>query len=516
MPFYFMKSLFTKHFYISTFLSASAVSFAATYPIAENFDDAVADNFITMGSSGAYSPSSQSTGYAYRGSLSATAAIATGSAALPVTNAHSGSIRVSSTFKLVSLNSVGSATVGLGLFGTNADFSLGAEYRLIYLAVYGSSPGQLQLVRNGLVVATSSASIPVALGSSYQLTADITSQAGGFLIKGSLTKGSTTIGINYYDTTLLSGNYFGYRTAVNTASGTAAIAVDYDDFSIQAIDTDLVVTGSLTVLGNTDLVGNSLKIGGTGVGDEAVKIDYTEAGSSYKQSTIATRDATEFFWGENGGGTLKPKLKLGSDNTLTLFNSSGAATVTLNAANGEVSAANGFRLGDGTLLTGAESLHSTALYGNSGEAAITVENNVVTVAHFISMRSSEFEGSGSSISAVNAYYFSDSRFAYISAYGLGARVNTPTGFSQTFYHDGVIMTQRYGHTEGYLGRGPLELDVSEVTGSGVSITSAPKRLVKANDAGRIDPSYLPTIIRVAPSGDLLMGDFSAGTNPVNP
>jgi hypothetical protein len=136
-------------------------------------------------------------------------------------------------------------------------------------------------------------------------------------------------------------------------------------------------TGSLTLEGNLHIEGNASDQGTTDTGLVAMQFSYEENGTTYRYTVMAKRDAVEYLWKQNSVGIAKTKMKLGADNALTLFDDAGVAKITLKPAEGEIvigggSGAGGVRLSDGTLLQGAHSLRSTALYNAAGQVAAQV------------------------------------------------------------------------------------------------------------------------------------------------
>jgi hypothetical protein len=320
-----MKSHLVSYFCAGTLLAmAPMAAQAAVFPHAEDFNDGVANNFITAGSGGIYTVTGQPGVYGYQASVNSTGPL-NGSTAISITAVASTGYEISTKFTLSSFSGTGAANVGVGFLGDSADFSAGTQYRLLY-QLAGSDAGRIHLFRNGSVISYSTGSIAPAVGQEYTIKVRVIPANGSYIIRGTLSAGTASIATETSQATLHTGSYFGYRTAVNASN----VNVIYDDFSVHGTETDLLVTGGLTVLGDTDLVGNTLKLGGTGSGDEAVKVDYTETESANTLTTVATRESAVFTWAENGASTTKPKMTLGSGNTLTLFDASGSPSIWLN------------------------------------------------------------------------------------------------------------------------------------------------------------------------------------------
>jgi hypothetical protein len=119
------------------------------------------------------------------------------------------------------------------------------------------------------------------------------------------------------------------------------------DYTVNAFGSE---AGDLTVEGDTLLDGN-LEVGGmldihgsVSLGEtqettprEAITFTYTENGTTYEVTMTATRSAASFFWKDNGGAAAANKMKLdGATNTLSLFNTSGAASLTFNPNDGRI------------------------------------------------------------------------------------------------------------------------------------------------------------------------------------
>ncbi|AHF93187.1 calcium-binding protein [Opitutaceae bacterium TAV5] len=147
-------------------------------------------------------------------------------------------------------------------------------------------------------------------------------------------------------------------------------------------------TGSLTVSGQLHVESNHVDLGTTGDGQVALSLTYQENGETRQVTVYAARDAVEYLWkeGSTDAGTASPKMTLGADNTLTLHDAAGAATITLTPSTGEVRAPGGFRLSDGTLIANQASLRSTALYNAAGQIVAQVgEDGRVSFANGIAI-----------------------------------------------------------------------------------------------------------------------------------
>lgn len=145
--------------------------------------------------------------------------------------------------------------------------------------------------------------------------------------------------------------------------------------------------GALTVFGNLHVEGSHVDFGTTSDGNAALLLSYQENGLTRQVVVYASQSAVEYLWKEGGDdpALAHPKMVLGADNSLTLYDSSGTETIKLSAVSGEISAYGGFRLPDNTLLDGKGALRCTALYSSAGEVvaevgedgAITFKNGIV-------------------------------------------------------------------------------------------------------------------------------------------
>ncbi len=146
------------------------------------------------------------------------------------------------------------------------------------------------------------------------------------------------------------------------------------NFTVNATITE---PGDLTVEGNTHVNG-SFDLGTTAASQSAILFNYTENGTAHTLGIMATQPNTGFLWQDNGAGTPRSKMKLDADNVLSLFDSSGVAKLVFNPNTGAVTLAgtgSGIVLSDGTVLSNAASLRSTALYDSSGVSRMNFDTN---------------------------------------------------------------------------------------------------------------------------------------------
>ena len=148
------------------------------------------------------------------------------------------------------------------------------------------------------------------------------------------------------------------------------------DYTVNAITVNGTVTepGDLTVQGEAH-IGGSLDLGTTGNSTSAMLFHYSEVNADSSFSLAATQPATAFLWQDNAAGTMKNKMMLDGNNVLSLFDGNGAAGIVFNPNTGGITLAgtgSGITLSDGTVLSNAASLHSTALYDSGGNVAVSV------------------------------------------------------------------------------------------------------------------------------------------------
>ena len=168
------------------------------------------------------------------------------------------------------------------------------------------------------------------------------------------------------------------------------------------------IEGDLTVQGDAHLE-SSLDLGTTGTSQSAMLFQYSEANANYTFSLSATRPATVFLWQDNAIGTMKNKMKLDANNVLSLFGGNGTAGIVFDPNTGGITLAgtgSGITLSDGTTLSNAASLHSTALYDTGGNARMTFDgsgNLVVSVPVVMQGTAIDF-GSGNALNPSNVAY----------------------------------------------------------------------------------------------------------------
>lgn len=152
------------------------------------------------------------------------------------------------------------------------------------------------------------------------------------------------------------------------------------DYHVNASGTqagNLSVDGSLDVAGDGDF-GGFLQLGSTleEPAFPALKFSYTEDALGVSATMSARRAGVAFLWEDNLAGTPKSKMKLSGDNVLTLFDANGNPGLVLSPASGiALTAGKSLTLSDGTVLSGAGSLKSSALYDSGGNARLWLDSN---------------------------------------------------------------------------------------------------------------------------------------------
>lgn len=298
-------------------LSCSA-TFAVTAPYIENFNDGVANGFLTAGTSGSYGIQAESGGFSYRSSLSGSSSAQSASAGVSINNVSGVSSVVTTDFEITSLTASGSSTAlaGLGLFSNTQEFSSATAYRLYY-ETNGTS-GSLRLVKGSVTMATSSGLAP-RLNVKYTLSAIVTYSGGTMTIQGVLYDDTNAIAVTSFDAQPLTGTYFGYRTAINTAGASTAITVRYDNFEV-LLDTgapvDATIPGNLSVGGSVEISGNTFTLGESGA-TYAASLVYNPATADFGSQLTSAAGA----WSWRRGVVLG--MSLDAQNRLALIGADG-------------------------------------------------------------------------------------------------------------------------------------------------------------------------------------------------
>jgi len=107
------------------------------------------------------------------------------------------------------------------------------------------------------------------------------------------------------------------------------VALELSPLRAQTI-TGNVISGDLTVTGTADIQGDSLSFGTRSDNSEAGVVTLYTDGTTSSLEFDASRAAHVWKWQQNGGTLpLQMQMKLDNTNTLTLYNSSGTAEITL-------------------------------------------------------------------------------------------------------------------------------------------------------------------------------------------
>ncbi|HYE20830.1 MAG TPA: PEP-CTERM sorting domain-containing protein [Tepidisphaeraceae bacterium] len=250
---------------------------AATVPFNENFDAATPGTTLpspfveTNGAGNAnYSVVAGPTaGQEMQALMSATTAASgtTGvpsnaSAAVPFPGLPGTDFTVSTDFRIESFQSGGSGSTvnfGLAALGSVQNFSAGTNYRLLYTTTATGGVGKLTLSEfgggTGLTgTLTSTGTLTPANGLAGTFTLTGTYVGGSLTLTGTLSSPSLTnpLTVTGTDTSVLAGDYFGVRTALNAQLGssqagplTTSQDIRYDNFAVGAVPEP----GTLAVLG---------------------------------------------------------------------------------------------------------------------------------------------------------------------------------------------------------------------------------------------------------------------------
>lgn len=226
-------------------LAASATSFAAIAPYSEDFESvAVGNNAVsnfTESNTSMYTIVQDSIlgDQNYRASLSANSGALNGSSAISIPSLAGSEFTISTQFRINSFTTTSGSTInlGLGILGDNPNFSTGNQYRILFTVTSSTvaEHGAINIQENGTTFASQArgAGIGVELDVEYLLSVTGTYSGSTISLLARATRldtmASTTTTVT--DATPPSGEYFGYRTALNAVSGTASESIDYDNFA---------------------------------------------------------------------------------------------------------------------------------------------------------------------------------------------------------------------------------------------------------------------------------------------
>ena len=151
------------------------------------------------------------------------------------------------------------------------------------------------------------------------------------------------------------------------------------DLQIQADGTaSPAEAGDLIVQGTVDIHGVTMALGEAGgASSPGMTITYTDdaSGSNTTIALTARRASTSWKWRENTAGTAKDKMKLDTDNVVTLYNpSNGTAGVTLSPTGTSVFV-NGITVGGSAVMTLAT---SDARYLSSAGSNVLLPSQTLT------------------------------------------------------------------------------------------------------------------------------------------
>jgi len=282
----------------------------------------------------------------------------------------------------------------------------------------------------------------------------------------------------YIPVSLSSGSWGSYQTpAIYLNPGTSTItfmtpatggAVLVDSVSLSQSTTQsnsLAINGLLNVSGNIDFgtfEGGGYPFGGVGPGALLSYSDNTNGSAGLVELTAAG-PAASYLWQDNGDGAMNffagaalpnNKMLLDGSNNLTIYGTNGSAGIVMNPNTGGITVSgtgSGIKLADGTVLSGAANLRSTALYNSAGTQLLGFDTN----GNLTSSANSVSFGSGTAASgqyavalgqANNASGYASAAWGgsnvasgpYTTAFGLGSRAvgTLATAFGQNSYAAG--------------------------------------------------------------------------------
>jgi hypothetical protein len=236
----------SSHLAISAFFGAVIACSGAIVPFSETFEtygtgDVTAGDFVesspllyTIVADAMFGDNN------YQALVTSGSGALNGSAAVAFPGIAGTNFTVSTRFRIDSFTTAGTSTLnlGLGVLGSDPNFSSGTQYRILFTvssSVVGE-PGTINIQENGTTFASQlrGTSIGVALDTEYTLALTATYTGSTVALSATATRldtnASTTTTVT--DTTPQSGQYFGYRTAVNAVGGGVSEDIEYDNFSV--------------------------------------------------------------------------------------------------------------------------------------------------------------------------------------------------------------------------------------------------------------------------------------------
>ena len=233
-------------FSLASLLLVAASASAATAPFSESFETYVVGDFpvgeFTENNSSIYTIVADAIGadQNYQALVTSASGGVNGSAAVAFPGLAGSNFTVSTRFRIDSFTTASTSTLnlGLGVLGTSADFSTGSQYRILFTVSSASAgePGTINIQENGTTFASQvrGSSIGVVLDTEYLLSLTGTYTGGTIALSATATRldtmASTTTTVT--DATPPSGQFFGYRTAVNAVGGSVSEDIEYDNFSV--------------------------------------------------------------------------------------------------------------------------------------------------------------------------------------------------------------------------------------------------------------------------------------------
>jgi hypothetical protein len=176
----------------------------------------------------------------YQALVSSGAGAVNGSAAVAFPGLAGTNFTISTRFRIDSFTTISTSTLnlGFGVLGNDPNFSNGTQYRILFTVSSSNAgePGTINIQENGTTFVSQArgTSIGVALDTEYTLSVTGTYTGGTIALSATATRldtnASTTTTVT--DATPPSGQYFGYRTAVNAVGGSVSEDIEYDNFTV--------------------------------------------------------------------------------------------------------------------------------------------------------------------------------------------------------------------------------------------------------------------------------------------
>lgn len=305
--------------------------------------------------------------------------------------------------------------------------------------------------------------------------------------------------------------------------------------------------GNLLVNGTLSAAGNIFDFGTTGSNDSALAWEYAESGSTYTLSLNATREATSFLWRDNAGATPAAKMSLDGNNVLTIYDTSGNPAIVLDPAD-PVGPATALiqEVGDGRyiqnssyLAVGIDAWAGGINSAAFGYGALAVEADSIALGSLASAEETNSIAIGvySRASGYGAFAAGPSTIASgDGSVALGSE-SVASGAGTVSLGCVSVASGDFSTAIGYFaiasGYGQFAIGQSNVSqGNATEWVETDDLFIVGNGIQGVSQSNAMTVwkngglrtagtaefkggARVAPRGDLSMGDFTAGANPAD-